>query len=88
MTTRKQLHTELLALPDGQRERIIAQYAAMMQNVRSLQQMLAQPLSAQPYHATYHPAIKDEAARLDVAAQRLEMMTMGMLSIETQRGSA
>jgi hypothetical protein len=84
MTTRKQLHTELLALPDGQRERIIAQYAAMMQNVRSLQQMLKPHAKSE----TYLPAITAEMERLDVAAQRLEMMTMGMLSIETQRGAA
>ena len=84
MTTRKQLHTELLALPDGQRERIITQYAAMMEQVEFMQQLLEPHAKSD----TYFPAITAEMERLDVAAQRLEMMTMGMLSIETQRGAA
>jgi hypothetical protein len=34
------------------------------------------------------PAITAEMERLDVAAQRLEMMTMGMLSLQTPSNSA
>jgi hypothetical protein len=84
MTTRKQLSTELLALPDGQRERIIEQYAAMMQHVRSMQSLLGSHVATD----TYQPAMTAELERLEVAAQLLEAMTMGMLSVHTQRGAA
>jgi hypothetical protein len=83
MTTRKQLNDDLLCLADGQRERIIAQYAAMMEQVREMQHVLQEHCGS-----LTHTALADEQRRLTAGAERLEMMALSMISVKTQRGAA